>query len=102
MIDMSTENLIALADVPSHLPERRGGKRPHTSCIYRWAQRGCKGIRLETIQIGGTSCTSSEALQRFFDRLTAARCGEPVPTRTSRQRQRAHDSANAELERAGW
>ncbi len=102
MIDVTTENLIALADVPPHLPDRRGGRRPHVSCIYRWAQRGCKGIRLETIQVGGTSCTSIQALQRFFDRLTAARSGEPVPARTSRQRQRAHDTADAELDRAGW
>jgi len=101
-IDIETETVIALADVPVRLPQRRGGKKPHISCIYRWAKKGCKGIRLETIQIGGTSCTSTEALQRFFEKLTAARSGEPVPVRTSRQRLRAQESANAELEKAGW
>ena len=40
--------------------------------IYRWATKGMRGFRLETIRIGGTLCTSHEALQRFFDRLTEA------------------------------
>jgi hypothetical protein len=102
MIDSAHENLIALADVPAHLPDRRGGRRPHVSCIYRWAQRGCRGIRLETIQIGGTSCTSSEALQRFFEALTVARNGEQPAARTARQRVKAVELANSELERSGW
>lgn len=102
MIDSTRETLIALADVPAQLPDRRGGRRPHVSCIYRWVQRGCRGIKLEAIQIGGTSCTSLEALQRFFERLTAARHGDPAPTRTSKQRQRASDSANSELAKSGW
>jgi hypothetical protein len=29
-----------------------------------------KGVRLETIQVGGTRCTSMEALERFFHRLS--------------------------------
>ena len=102
MIDSASESLVCLADVPSHLPDRRGGRRPHVSCIYRWAQKGVKGIRLETIQVGGTSCTSLEALQRFFERLTAARNGEPAPVRTSKQRRRATETANSELAKAGW
>ena len=61
VIDSTRETLILLSDVPPHLPERRGGKRPHVSCIYRWAQCGCRGVKLETLQIGGTSCTSLEA-----------------------------------------
>jgi hypothetical protein len=102
MIDVSTETVLSLPDAAKRLPKRRAGVVPHVATLYRWAQKGCKGIRLETIQIGGTSCTSTEALQRFFDRLTAARSGETVPVRTSRQRQRAQEEANAELERAGW
>ncbi len=102
MIDSTCETLIALADVPAHLPNRRGGRRPHVSCIYRWVQRGCRGIKLEAIQIGGTCCTSLEALQRFFERLTAARNGEPASARTAKQRHAAIESANQELAKAGW
>lgn len=102
MIDSTRETLIALADVPANLPDRRGGRRPHISCVYRWSQRGCRGVVLETLQIGGTRCTSLEALQRFFERLTAARNGAPAPTRTSKQRQRATETANKELAESGW
>ncbi len=71
MIDIHSETVISLADAPRHLPKRRGGKRPHIATLYRWAQRGCRGMKLETVQVGGTLCTSLEALQRFCDRLTS-------------------------------
>jgi hypothetical protein len=104
VIDISAETLIALADVPAHLPKRRGGKRVHVSCVYRWGQRGCKGIRLEWLACGGTKVTSVEALQRFFERLSALENGTPLTPqmRTSRQRERAAKQANDELEREGW
>jgi hypothetical protein len=102
MIDASHEALISLADVPGHLPNRRGGKRPHVSCIYRWAQRGIRGVRLETLQCGGTKVTSSEALQRFFERLGAVDSGEAPPVRTSTQRQRASEKASQDLAAQGW
>ena len=102
MIDIATEQLIALADVPKHLPKRRGGKRVSLSCVYRWAQRGLHGVRLEVLPCGGTKCTSLPAIQRFFDRLAAVASGEAVVARTSKQRQRDSDKANAELAKAGW
>jgi hypothetical protein len=104
MIDSTTETLISLADVPAHLPVRRGGKRTHVSCIYRWAQRGHKGVKLEVLQCGGTKVTSLEALQRFFERLSAA-TGNATPAACSRslkQRQSAADRATRQLAAAGW
>ncbi len=102
MIDAATEPLISLADVPGHLPKRRGGKRPSISCIYRWAQRGVRGVRLEILQVGGTKCTSLEALQRFFERLSApSNCGAP-PVRSALKRERAAKIASDELAAAGW
>jgi hypothetical protein len=69
MIDIQNEQVISLTQGTKVLPGRRGGKRPHVATLYRWAQRGHRGVVLETIQIGGTKCTSVEALQRFFNRL---------------------------------
>lgn len=80
MIDSTCEELISLADVPARLPNRRGGKRANVSTIYRWAQHGLHGIRLEVLQLGGTKTTSSQALQRFFEQLSAATAGEPPST----------------------
>lgn len=65
MIEIGTEELVSLRDVPKLLPAKGNGKRIHISAVYRWVQRGIKGIRLEVIRIGGTSYTSREALQRF-------------------------------------
>jgi hypothetical protein len=70
MINPNVESLVALSDVCNLLPPRRGGKKPHVSCIYRWTTAGCRGEILESIQVGGTRCTSREALARFFERLS--------------------------------
>jgi hypothetical protein len=52
------------------LPARRKGRKPHLSCIYRWTVSGCRGVILESIQVGGTRCTSKEALARFLEAIT--------------------------------
>lgn len=70
MIDMAKEEVISLTQAAKQLPQRRQGKRPHVATLYRWASRGLRGIQLETIQVGGTLCTSLEALQRFFEQLS--------------------------------
>jgi uncharacterized protein DUF1580 len=101
MIDTHAETLLTLSDVTKLLPTRRGGKRVHISCVYRWTVTGCRGVVLDSTQIGATRCTSHEALARFFERLTADRTGAPVPTRTPRQQQRDIAQAVKELDDAG-
>jgi hypothetical protein len=65
VIDIRNEQLVPLPDVPKILPMRGNGKRIHISAVYRWAQRGIRGTRLEVVRVGGTTYTSREALQRF-------------------------------------
>jgi len=98
MIDISTETVLTLSAAAKSLPERRRGSSPHVATLYRWAQRGVKDVRLETIQIGGTLCTSTEALQRFFDALS-----EPRTPATNKRpdRHRAIAAAERDCERAG-
>jgi hypothetical protein len=72
MIDYRYEAVFPLSQAPKKTPARNDGKAIHTSTFHRWATTGCRGIRLETLRIGGTRCTSAEALQRFFERLSAA------------------------------
>lgn len=69
-IDMRREVLLPFRQALQALPPRSGGKRPHVSTLHRWAQRGLRGVRLETIRVGGLLCTSMEAIQRFFDALS--------------------------------
>jgi hypothetical protein len=79
MIDPKFEELITLSAACRLLPARRRGKKPHLSTLYRWAGEGCRGIVLETLQVGGTKCTSREALARFCHRLTR-QCVSPALT----------------------
>ena len=69
-IDIASEPPIPLTQATIYLPRRRRGRKAATSTLHRWATRGLRGVVLETIRIGGTRCTSLQALQRFFDRLS--------------------------------
>ena len=100
------ENVVTLAEAAKRLPTVKAGKPPHVSTLYRWAQRGCRShdrrvVRLETIKVGGTTCTSLEALQRFFDRLSDDTTTVSPPTHFSRRRQRQIEAAERELDKAG-
>ena len=98
MINLQNEIVLSLTEAARHLPRRRAGKRPHVATLYRWISRGLRGVKLEAIRVGGTLCTSQEALQRFCERLSAAD-SEPSQ-RTTAQRERA-TAAEAELAAQG-
>ena len=102
MIDVSKESLISLAECAKRLPARRAGKRPHVSCVYRWTVAGCRGVVLESVQIGATRCTSNEALERFFSALTARAQGEAIEDPPpAKHRRRSIEAAERRLARAG-
>ena len=86
MIDINTENLLPLHDVPKILPTRTNGKRVHISAVYRWVQRGIRGTHLEVVRIGGTTYTSREAMQRFAIPSSGDQATSAISTST-RQRQ---------------
>ena len=70
MIDLTKEKLIRLSEIPKLLPIRANGKRVHVSAVYRWVSRGVGGAKLDVVKIGGCTYTSTEAVQRFADRLS--------------------------------
>lgn len=102
MIDTATENVVTLSLAAEQLPRRRG-RSTRVSTLYRWTTSGCRGGVLEHIQIGATRATSSEALQRFFERLTlASETARRLPlTRSCVQRRRRSEAAEKELARLG-
>jgi Protein of unknown function (DUF1580) len=63
-MDMEKESLIRLAQAAQELPGR-----PHLSTVVRWSLRGIKGVRLETVVVGGRRFTSREAIRRFHASL---------------------------------
>lgn len=103
MIDILLEETFTLLEAAKHLPCRRKGKRPNVATLYRWAQTGCRGVRLETICIGATRCTSMEALQRFFDGVTAASEHRPTTQapRMTVARRKQIEAAEKRLAKAG-
>ena len=104
-IDIETEQVISPAKATHLCPERRRGMRPNVATIYRWMMQGVRGIKLESIVVGATRCTSIEALQRFFDALTDAADEEHsaaiTPPPVSKSRQTAIEAAERRLARAG-
>jgi hypothetical protein len=99
MVTLS-ESLLTLSAAARELPGP-SGRGLHVSTLWRWAQRGVKGTRLETVMIGGIRYTSREALERFVARTTAAADGTTPIVRTPKQRQRAIEAAERELSEAG-
>ncbi len=104
------ENIITFTAAAKELPRRRRGRNAHVSCLYRWSTIGCRGVVLETLQIGGTRCTSREALQRFFEQLSEPRqpagmsLGQTRPIvglRTPARRQRQAAEAGRKLTEMG-
>ena len=113
MIDSTSETVISLAQAADELPRRRRGRKTHVSTLYRWATAGCRGVVLESIQIGATRCTSPE--RRCSGSLSGSRLpsrpgpsaeaspdpGPVVGRRTLAQRQRASAEAGRKLAELG-
>ncbi len=55
------EDVIRLSEVSAELPGR-----VDVSTVWRWAQRGVRGVKLETVTIGGKRMTSRQAVSRFI------------------------------------
>jgi hypothetical protein len=70
-IDPKIEHLYSLAAAAKLLPGE-----PHLATLHRWRSRGVKGVKLETLVIGGRRFTSLEALGRFIEATTASSDGE--------------------------
>lgn len=60
-LQILTEDAISLREAAQELP------RPvSSSTIYRWALRGVRGRKLETVHIGAQIITSRQAMTRFL------------------------------------
>jgi hypothetical protein len=105
MIDTASEDLIPVRQVPDEIPSRRPGKRINISTIWRWSMRGVRGVKLETVRIGGGTYASREAIQRFVERLSqpqgAGEASPPAGPRTAAQRRRDDARAGKELDAHG-
>ena len=65
-IDPFQDELIPLSHIARSLPNK-----PSPACLWRWHRRGVKGIRLETVVVGGRRYTTRAAWDEFVRRTTA-------------------------------
>lgn len=73
--DTNGEETIPLSQVPDLAIIGRGsrGRRVAPSTIYRWASRGCRGVQLEVLAVGGVLKTTESAVRRFISRLSGTK-----------------------------
>jgi hypothetical protein len=90
-IDPFEETVGTFSKLAKMLPRTRNDRPVHANTLRRWAFTGRRGIKLETIAIGGVTCSSREALARFFDRLTNLKQPDPSPVRDRKRQVRVEE-----------
>jgi hypothetical protein len=98
MFDPQIEEPLTLKQAAKLPMLRKNGKPIHVATLFRWTTCGCRGVVLESIQIGGSRCVSRESLLRFFAALT----GPKAQAKFTPAWKRKQDEIDArELEEAG-
>jgi hypothetical protein len=92
-IDPLNEQVFPLAQAAKRLPRLRNNRPVAVSTLFRWAQSGLRGARLETVRVGGVRVTSVAALRAFFAALSAP----PAPTQETGSRSDDAEKALDEL-----
>lgn len=79
MIDLNQEAALTM-NRARHLPMlKRDGRSPDLATLYRWTSNGCRGVVLESAQVGSSRVTTAEAVARFLRKLTATSTAPPPP-----------------------
>jgi hypothetical protein len=83
LADPGSDELVPLNRVPAMdsalMPRARAGRKIAVSTIYRWATRGCRGVKLEVLRAGGVTCTTRTALLRFYEIVTRRSAEADIP-----------------------
>lgn len=76
--DLREDQPLSIPDAAEFLGKLTGQK-PHVSTLWRWCLKGCKGVKLESICIGGKRFVTAAAIEKFVEASTTARAGRPEP-----------------------
>lgn len=69
-IDINRDELLPFKRASREIPSARGEGGIHVATLYRWAQRGVRGHRLESVLVGGVRMTTRRAIQAFIEKLS--------------------------------
>jgi hypothetical protein len=72
----------------------------NTATTWRWALKGVRGVKLESLAIGGRRITSQEAFERFIASTNPQATATP-PAQTPHQRRKSIADAERVLAKAG-
>ena len=97
MIDTQTETIIAFSDARTAVPGI--DRRLSLATLHRWRLNGVRGVKLETVLIGGMRYTSREAIARFIAAQNAKETQVLGITRGQRKQQ--SEAALDSLEKLG-
>lgn len=102
-IDTTVERTVPLAKAARQVASVRSDGHTHPGTLHRWRLFGINGVRLECIKVGGVWHTSPQALQRFFESVTAVQKAEsvgvtPAPTRSSKSQPVEQSDHDARIE----
>lgn len=67
LTQLEYERPISLTDACKYLGDITG-KRPAVTTVWRWCLKGCRGVRLESVCIGGRRYVTIPAIERFIHR----------------------------------
>ena len=82
-LKLKAQKLLSLSEAAELLPNR-----PHVSTLWRWCRRGVKGVRLQTVIVGGRRYTTAPFLSDFVAQLTDPRADMPRPESPLRDQQK--------------
>jgi len=68
---------MTLPDAADYLG-RITGSKPHVSTLWRWCLKGCKGVRLESLCIGGKRYVTASSLSHFVAASTSKQTAQEV------------------------
>ena len=92
MCDLLDETRISMSELAQQ-------RQLNVCTIWRWANRGVRGVRLETFAEGGRRYTTVESFKRFVSATTEKVVGIPP---TPRRRLSAIKQSEAELARGEY
>lgn len=97
-----TSSLRLLFETLRSLTELARLKNKSPATTWRWSTKGCRGVILETVIVGGRRYSTDEAFLRFAAACSAGLRTNPAANlQTTSARQRAHEQAERELDDAG-
>ena len=65
-LNILSEDLLTIEQAAREVPRPAGKKPLHYATAWRWAHRGLRGHKLETVRVGSQLMTSRERLHAFL------------------------------------